>query len=737
MTAAVFESFFAHSREALCVLGGDGRIHHTNGALLVVLGCAEAELVGRSCAELLHPDDRDRAEKELTALVARGVRGTFDARWRQPDGSYRWLSWQADPHGDVLYCRLRAVTMTDEPLVQSLCDALPCPVFALAADTTCALSNEAHARLFGKTTAEIVGTRIDQLAYPTELREALRGQSERVLSTGEPAFLREVPFVTHEGRFVSFQVRTIAVRIGGKMVALSVAEDITERRAAEAALARSESSFRRLIEGAPDAIFVYRAGIVVYANPLAGRILGYQEPTDLVDLPFRELVAVEDRDAIEGLRVAPHELKMLRRDGTFIFVEATVHFVDFDGQEATLLFARDVTERRQIQAQLQHAARMVSVGTLAAGVAHEINNPLAYVLANIDHIERSVRKVAALQEAAPVRDQLAEIGPALADAASGARRVRDIVGDLRTFSNPQDDMRRSLDVRTVLDAAINMADNEIRHRAQLVREFGDVPRVLASDSRLSQVFLNLLVNAVQALPESGSNVIRVATRTSQTGAAIIEVHDSGIGIEPGLLARVFDPFYTTKPVGVGTGLGLSICHAIVESHGGTIEIESEPGRGTVARVTLPATMPSLRSRTVTPPPSVPGGAKRLNVLVVDDEPPIGRVFQKILGRQHSVRTVLSAEEALSAISQARFDVIFCDLMMPGLSGADVFERATATRPELARTFVFMTGGAFTASARAFLARVPNPCLAKPFDVAEIRRVLKEVGGLAARSPSVR
>ena len=472
MTAAVFESFFAHSREALCVLDADGRVQHANPSLLVVLGCAEAELVGHPCVDMIHPEDRERATRELRSLSERGVRGVFDARWRQPDGTYRWLSWQVDPHGDTLYCRLRAVTMADEPIVQTLCDALPSPVVAWNEDMSCVLSNEAHARMLGRASSEIVGARLDELGYPLALREALRTQVARVFATGEPVLLREVPFVGQDGRSVWYQMRAIAVGIGRKSVALCVAEDISERRAVELALARSESSFRRLIECAPDAILVHRGGAVVYANPLAGRMLGYDDAVDLVDLPFRDLVALEDRAAVERIQGAAHELRMLRRDGTTIHVEATVHFVDFDGQEATLLFARDVTERRRIQAQLQHADRMVSVGTLAAGVAHEINNPLAYVLANLDHTQRALAEVAALEEAAPMRERLAELEPLIQDAVSGARRVRDIVGDLRTFSNPQDDTRRPVDVRNVLDTALHMADNEIRHRAKLVKEYG-------------------------------------------------------------------------------------------------------------------------------------------------------------------------------------------------------------------------------------------------------------------------
>jgi PAS domain S-box-containing protein len=725
VTAAVFESFFSQSREALCVLDVEGRVHHVNASLLIVLGCAEAELVGRPVVELVHPDDRERTTQALQGFAARGIRGVFDARWRQPDGSYRWMSWQADPHGELLYCRLRAVTTTDEPLAQTFFDAFPSPVVAFGDDGTCVLSNEAHARLLGRASSEIVGKRLDALGYPPSLREAFRSQVERVFASGEPALLRELRFVGGDGRTTWFQVRSLAVRIGGRAVALSVAEDISERRAVETALARSESSFRKLIEYAPDAIFVHRGGSIVYANPLAGKVLGYEDAVDLVDLPFRELIAVDDRALLDRMSGATSELRMLRRDGTTIYVEATQHFVDFDGAEATLLFARDVTERRRIQLQLQHADRMVSVGTLAAGVAHEVNNPLAYVLANLDFVQRTVTEVMTLPEAEPILDRLEELLPAIQDAVSGGRRVRDIVADLRTFSSPAEDARsKPMDVRTVLDTALHMADNEIRHRARLVRDYGDVPRVLGSDARLSQVFLNLVVNAVQSLPEGNEHVLRVSTSTGPSGAAIVEIQDSGVGIPPSDLARVFDPFYTTKPVGVGTGLGLSICHAIVDALGGSIELESEPGKGTIARITLPAASPAARTRTVAPAPTP--AAAGLRVLVVDDEAPIGRVLQKIFGREHEVTLSTSGEDAVEKLAAGDYDVVFCDLMMPGVSGAEVYRQVTATRPDLAARFVFMTAGAFTPTARAFLDTVPNRRVGKPFDFAELRRVLADV-----------
>jgi signal transduction histidine kinase len=387
--------------------------------------------------------------------------------------------------------------------------------------------------------------------------------------------------------------------------------------------------------------------------------------------------------------------------------------------------ARQEAEHKEMASRLAFADRMASVGTLAAGVAHELNNPLMYVLSNLRLTREELDAADPAEWTERAKQQLDE-------AIQGAVRMQNIVRDLKAFSRPDGDQPENADLREVLASAINMCWNEIRHRATLERDLGDTPPVAAAESRLVQVFVNLLINAAQAMPDrsAAANRIIVRARTAEDGAAVVEVIDNGIGIEPDRLSRIFDPFFTTKGMGEGTGLGLSICRNIVEDAGGTIEARSEPGRGTTLTVRLPASE-GARAPEPRRPAEVPVVSARARVVVIDDEPLVGRSIRRAL-RGHEVRIFSSGQEAIDELcSDEPFDLIFCDLMMPELSGMEVYGTVCARRPDLASRFVFMTGGAFTMQAREFLRATPRVCLEKPFELDQIRELVRDLAGAGA------
>ncbi|MFP2905640.1 PAS domain S-box protein [Pyxidicoccus sp. 3LFB2] len=510
----------------------------------------------------------------------------------------------------------------------------------------------------------------------------------------------------------------------------------------EQALQRSEQNFRRLIDTAPEGIFVHVNSRFIYANPTLLKALGYDDASELLGKPVWSIVHPDDlelvrkrvNDAANGELAPLREIRYLRRDGTSYDAESVGLPVEFDGQKAIVVMARDVTERNRAQTQILQNDRMVLAGTLAAGVGHEINNPLTYVMANLDSaMEALARLGGALSDAVPDgavawRPPLRETEALLKEAQEGASRVRNIVRDLRFISRQDEERREAVDVRGPLDFSINMASSALRHRARLIKHYEPVPLVHADASRLGQVFLNLLVNAAQAIPEGNPDVHHVTVRVfpAPAGCVAVEVSDSGSGIPANVLPRIFDPFFTTKPVGQGTGLGLAICHSLIRNLGGDITVRSEPGRGTTFTVIL-ASAPEQPAVAPSVPAPLPAPERKGQVLVIDDEPPVGRSLARIIGPKHQVTIVHSGEEALAALNAGRsFDAVFCDLMMPGISGMDLYERIRASSPELSRRFIFITGGSYTARARQFLERVPNRQLEKPFDVQLIHQFLGEV-----------
>ncbi|HEX4621016.1 MAG TPA: ATP-binding protein, partial [Myxococcaceae bacterium] len=415
-------------------------------------------------------------------------------------------------------------------------------------------------------------------------------------------------------------------------------------------------------------------------------------------------------------------------DGRRAVVECLLRPLE-TGVEDRVVMARDITEHRQLLSQMMVTDRMTSVGTLAAGVAHEINNPLACILSNVDSALEDLavvreRLVAALVPEREAQLLVEDMDLGLRDAKAGAQRVRDIVRDLRTFSRVDSSRRGPVDLGKVLELSAHMASNEIRHRARLVKDWGELPAVDGNESMLEQVFLNLLVNAAHAIPEGhpDANEVRISARRDGE-KVVVEVADTGCGIAEEIRRRIFDPFFTTKAPGVGTGLGLSIVHNTVAALQGYVTVESTVGRGSTFRVGLPAS--NERVVAASAPTGTP--ARRARILVIDDEAPVASAMRRAL-RPHDVQVCGSGAEALDRLSRGeRFDVLFCDLMMPEMSGMELYEQVVAHHPEQATRMVFVTGGAFTPAAQDFLNRVGNARLEKPYEteqlLAEVHRLL--------------
>lgn len=393
-----------------------------------------------------------------------------------------------------------------------------------------------------------------------------------------------------------------------------------------------------------------------------------------------------------------------------------------------IVYAVDMSAERELQQRLLLSERMSAIGTLTASTIHEIKNPLTFVW---NHL----RSLSA--EDAGLSSDAAEIAR---EAYEGAERIRQISREITELSHAGDRPdTRVTDLKRVLDRAIQMASPETQHRASVTREYqeGDLLTV-GADTRVGQVFLNLIVNAAQAIEpgDLGRNSITLRARSIDAERLCVEVQDTGPGIPAQLLRRVFDPFVTTKPAGRGTGLGLSICRRIVHSLGGTIDIQSHPGQGTVVRVVLKRAVRTPMPLSA-PPPSISAtrraARQQLRVLVVDDEPVIARLIQKALV-EHEVTIANDGREAVALMGSEPFDVILCDLIMPEMTGMDVYRAALQRATPVHERIVFMTGGAFTQRAQDFLQRVPNLRIEKPFELAQLERTILEAAEAAPTAP---
>jgi signal transduction histidine kinase len=313
-----------------------------------------------------------------------------------------------------------------------------------------------------------------------------------------------------------------------------------------------------------------------------------QELRDSLREKERMLQAEAEATERERRRDAETAARDLQRYNAALEQMVRARTVELEGANTQL--AASMRRLQEMQAQLILHDRLVSMGKLATGVGHEINNPLAYVLSNLNFLYKELHRTGAT----PSEEERQELLSVVADAKEGAERVRNIVQDLMKLSRHDDTSTGKADLKAVVSAAVKIASHEVRRRARLVEELNDVPPVMGSASRLGQVFLNLIINAAQAIPEGHveENEIRIAARAETPDRVVVEIRDTGCGISPENLDKIFDPFFTTKPAGEGTGLGLSLVHSIITTLGGTITVESHVNRGTTFRLTLPtAKMP--------------------------------------------------------------------------------------------------------------------------------------------------
>jgi PAS domain S-box-containing protein len=529
--------------------------------------------------------------------------------------------------------------------------------------------------------------------------------------------------VHRDGREVPVDVALGAVQLDGRAGAVLFLSDVSARIAAESALRSSEARFRAVVTSAPDAIIILRWPQVLFVNPAGARLLELDTCESAVGLDIRDRLSPEQVELAErrlqmagtGTRlVSPQEYHGVTKTGQAVAVEVSTMPIEFESGPASLVYARDVTERNVIRDRLREAEKLTAVHTLAAGVAHEINNPLSYVLLNLEFLERELPELGG----DPAR--VAALQRRLADTRQGAERVKHIVRDLQALTRKDEVIRGQVELDHLLEHTLHVLRRELHDGISVQADFGAVPCVLGNPTRLEQLFSNLLLNAVHALHEidRAPRWIRVRLRAAKDHV-IAEIADNGCGMTEQVLARAFEPFYTTKPLGIGAGLGLSICKRIVDDLAGRIEVESRPLHGTLVRVYLPSCAsldaPSRSTQ------------ERKRLLLVDDERAVAESLRHALEDTFEVQTASSARDARALLDAGRtFDAVLCDLTMPEETGAEFYEYARAHYPELAKRFVFMSGGVFNPSMLTFLEHSGCAHVEKPFSLEYLRVLITQL-----------
>jgi PAS domain S-box-containing protein len=605
-------------------------------------------------------------------------------------------------------------------------------------------ANPAACRMLGRSVAEIAGgggrAMILDCSDPN-LPHLLEERERTGRVAGELTFLR-----ADGTRFPAAIQSAMFLDDVGRQRTIITFHDLSEERrlAREQAqtlgqLRDAEEQLRLTFENAPiGKAIVGLDGRCVHANQRLAEIVGYPA-SELRGRVFGDLAHPDDRakdtDLVASLlrgEIPRYELpkRYVRKDGVIVDILLSASLLrGADGAPRLFIIqVQDLREKKRLEAQLAVSDKMASIGTLASGIAHEINNPLSHVLLNLELIGEDLAAMAPSPSPSP--SGLRAVADRVEEARVGADRVRKIVRAIEMFGRT-DARRAPVDLGAVLEMAVNLSVNEIRHRAVLVKELGATPRVVADETRLEQVFVNLLVNAAQAIPEgrAASNEVGIKTWTTADGRAVVEIRDTGHGIPAHQLERIFDPFFTTKEIGVGTGLGLSISHASITALGGTLEVQSEVGKGTVFRVVLPGYVPVVTDAPKAVAVETGAPQKRGRVLVIDDEEAMGLLLEHGLGKEHATTSLTSPRDALEQIEAGeRFDAILCDVMMPDLSGPELYALVQRFAPEQAARIIFMTGAAFSSADRAFLERTSHPTLRKPFVLQAVRDAVRAVVG---------
>lgn len=613
----------------------DGEILYANEHLSALVNLTPEEMVGRPAPEFYH-DPRDRIE--LIKMLAERGRAHREVRIKTPTGDSKWMIFTLNltTMGDRkviiggLYDISQRKAMEEEVrrernFITAVLNTAGALVIVLDADGRIVQFNRACEQISGYHASETVGRHVwDFLLLPEDVDRIKQTfadiKAERLIGRVENYWISR----SGDKRLIAWNNTELLTEDGRVEFVIGTGIDITEQRAAEESLRFSEERFRGIVENANDLIYLLdQSGRFTCISPNWTNQLGHQ-PGELLGHPFMEMIHPDDRPRCEDCftemmqslqRMSGIEYRVFHRDGSIRWQNSSISALKSETGDVRYYIGigHDVTERkltldelaqayrnlRLTQGQLVQSEKMASLGMLVAGIAHEINTPIGAVASMHNTLVRAIEKLTAFinQFSAHDPDELAKINETLRliqDAnrviVSGTDRVVNIVRRLRSFARLDEAELKKVNIHEGLEDTLTLIHHEIKHNITLTRRFGDIPEISCFPGRLNQVFLNILINAKQAIKDKGEITISTFVRD---GKVCVEIADTGVGIPEENLARIFDPGFTTKGVGVGTGLGLSICYQIIQDHRGDIQVASQVGKGTRFTIILPMNLDEI------------------------------------------------------------------------------------------------------------------------------------------------
>lgn len=591
-------------------------------------------------------------------------------------------------------------------------------------------ANEASFATYGHDKASLIGKNIlDITAY--ERSASVPGQMARLLELGEIEF--ETSHRRKDGSIIPVEVRAQVLSLDDRKVIVCVATDMTERRLAEKVLNRSEERFRTVLEDMDNGYFELDSrGYYVFVNDAMCKILGMNRAEivakhfvnfiDPADQSFREnSLAIIDEVIKKGVTRSGMFGTIVKGDGSRRIIGiSSSPMRDASGVVVGVRgITRDITDRRKMEQQLMIASKLASIGELAAGVAHEINNPLTAIM--------GYAQLLVGDEEVPER-----IKADLEKIYSQSQRAARIVQNLLTFARSYEPEKNIVDINDLIIKSLELRGYEHNvGNIQVVTDLWEtLPGVSADGNQIQQVLLNIIINAEQAITaKKKSGTIKVVTGLVEERIRI-SISDDGIGIAREILDRLFDPFFTTKDIGEGTGLGLSVCHGIVTNHGGRIYAESVVGEGATFFIELPAASGILDKVPASPEKLQKGtlpSAIGKKILIVDDETVIRDILCRILSeRGYQVESASSGTEGLEKIDISQYDIYLLDIKMPGVDGMDMYEIIGAKFPHRMDKVIFITGDTITKSTLDFLESTKREYFSKPLDFSRLIKTIEQL-----------